>query len=252
MQTTLSWSDTLQEKLTHAENSYQKALEAHTVAERQEALNDALSNYLDAYKEIPKETLAKGDVSYNMGNILYLLEEYPWAILYYLKALKNIPDNTYLEHNLALAREKLGIKVEKKNYTYWIEWPRYYPEQMFLKILFISSMAVLFFYGVKIWTKRSIWSYIAKFCLLGVLVGAYGLLYLRYIAPIEAVAMHPILLHRAPGERTPLVTSIPILAGSVLNVVEISRDEEWVKVSNQDGTVGYVPSDGLRFVVLLE
>ena len=81
---------------------------AKTIDARQKAFNQALDLYL-ALEHDYHPSFGNGRLYYNIGNTYYQLGQYPWAILYYERALALAPRDERVRQNLVLAQEKLSL-----------------------------------------------------------------------------------------------------------------------------------------------
>lgn len=88
------WGDVIQDGDYH----YALALNANTVYEQAEEFNRALKFYYQAK-----------DAEAYIGNCYFQLSEYPWAILYYYRALQVLPRNNELKDRLTLAQKHLQL-----------------------------------------------------------------------------------------------------------------------------------------------
>ncbi|MDA3970113.1 MAG: tetratricopeptide repeat protein [Desulfobulbaceae bacterium] len=67
-------------------------------------LDKALLRYEQLYRDQPA-----GRLAYNIGNTYYQMNNKPMALVYYKRALKSIPTDQNLKHNLELVREELHL-----------------------------------------------------------------------------------------------------------------------------------------------
>jgi tetratricopeptide (TPR) repeat protein len=239
--------------LEQANVHYEKGVQAKTIAEREQEFNQALQLYFKTLEDFPSGTYARGQINYNIGNVLYMLEEYPWAILFYERALIILPHNQDVIFNRDKARNKLGLEAsEPFLIRQWLAWPSRFAEEDLIKIFFIFGMVTLLCIALRILTQLRVWKWFAWTGLAATLLLAYGVFFHHFFIPVRAVSIEPMLIHKGPGENVSLVSDQPQPAGEVYQVAELTGDGKWVKITNNSGLIGYVPASSLRFVVSLE
>ena len=231
-----------------AEAFYYKGVNENTIAARASAFNSALTEF-SLIESSSSTDFSTGKLYYNIGNTYFQLEDYPLAILYYSKAQVLMPNSKELENNLSLARSKLSLPPHKNSSWLnvllldpWIPLPR----RIQLFTLLVTLTALL--YSLFIWKGgKSVKS--AAICLS--LLTALTLINLaaaRYLSPIEAVVTKPAFLRQNSGASYPKVENIPLIAGSTVEVIELSDDKKWVKIILEEGTIGFVPTDTIRLI----
>ncbi len=67
---------------------------------------------LTAYRTLDSMQIVSPELYYNLGNTYYKLQNYPYAVYYYKKALKYRPGDKSIKQNLDLARSKTVDKIE--------------------------------------------------------------------------------------------------------------------------------------------
>lgn len=235
-------------RIQKAEESYRMGETARSVAERQEAFNNSLSMYLQM-ESTYNPRLGNGRLYFDIGNTYFQLEQYPWAILYYLKAESLMPRDEVVKHNLALARAKLDIALpENTNFFNDVLFHSNLSIPEYLQIFFLLSLILLFLISGWIWTKKH--AFLSSTIILSSFMCLF-LIYLgilRYFSPVEAVMVHAAELRRDAGTSFAKVIDQPVPAGSVVEVVSASPDQAWLKVAVADGDFGYVPQDAVRSI----
>jgi len=101
----LLFPQTEREQISSTLDQAKTQYEAFLETENQESLDQAIL--------LLRESLQKfnsGLLEYNLGNMLYLKQDYPQALLHYYRAEKWIPQDQKLRLNMAYARKRLGIK----------------------------------------------------------------------------------------------------------------------------------------------
>ena len=235
----------IEEILTKADQNYRQGEAAEALEERTERFNQALSQYVSLEKES-----SDGRLFYNIGNCYFQLQEYPRAILYYEKALKDRPRNEKIQYNLELARVELAL-IDRESVS--ILTPlRYLHEQWSMS----EKLRAFFFLACFMWAGWAIMlfrpSHLVKKVATG-LTAVSALLFMdliahRYIASIEAILIQPSSLYRDVGIHYAKVVDEPVQSGTKVEVVEVLHSGQWIKVVTPEGSLGYMPGEGLRII----
>lgn len=238
-------SDALTDHLGRAYESYHVGETAQTIEGKEQAFNRALRLYTQLEGEP-----GNGKLYYNIGNTYFQLEQYGWAILYYLRAQKLLPRDDRVNFHLTLARAEQGIKLEppqvwKTRLLFW-----HYKLSQSERIQVFIAFGVLVFLVIS-WALWNPIPFLKK--LAGVFTAAWllvlaSLLYFQYWAPVEAVIVTPFGLYHGPSEDYALVSDEPFIPGTEIRVQKIADDGTWLKVTAPDGKVGYVPADIIRII----
>lgn len=240
------WGDVyLQELLDNAQKHYIEGEQAQTLLQRKRAFNEALSAYMEASQHGSSDAL-----NYAIGNTFYQLEEYPWAILYYTRALESNPRDIAAKQNLSLAREKLGLSSTESS-SLMQEILSFHnlvslEERKILFFLFsvASSLAASLF----IWFRKR-WLYqtaIVITCAAGLLL--LNILITQYITPIEGIIIETTGLYSASDEQAPLVIREPLEAGNKVQIINVQDQGKWLKVIISGEHWGYIPYNSLRLI----
>ena len=133
-----------------------------------ETLTDSAQNYfmqtryadaLMLYDSISNMGYSSSDLYYNMGNCCYRLNEIPYAVYYYEKALMLDPSNEDATFNLNIANRSLKQSVETLPVPFYTKWWMSIQNAMssdawtvlniiMLALLFIGIAMYLFFSGM--------------------------------------------------------------------------------------------------------
>lgn len=210
------------------EEDYKKALET-SGSERSHLLNQALEGFLKDGDDV------------NAGNAFFELEQYPWSILYYARALKDHPSQPFVQKALKTAQEKIPLASFESPKKHWTQ------NQYFL-FFFIFLCLALGAAACSIWFYREIF--------LGSLIGlslvSLGFLLMamwqHYFAPMPAIIVKASPLYRQENLQSGIVGDRPLFAGSLVYVIDIREEGKWIKIETKDGTIGYLPLKSLRII----
>lgn len=235
--------------LQEAYNSYVAGEKATTISDRKKAFNLSLSIYTELEK-IDQPTFGNGKLYYNIGNSYFQLEEYPWAILYYNKALKLNPRNDAIQQNLTTAQQKAGLSsatfLSLYDQVFFFHTKLALPER--LQLFFAFGMIVLVVISTWIWHPQR-WQK-STLVLFGIcsLIMFCSVCYTRYFSPIEGVIVESTPLYRDAGKQYATASELPILSGNKIRVLVILENGQWLKVMAPNGDLGYVPHTAIRII----
>lgn len=235
--------------LHEADQFYRTGETAKTVDERKKAFNQALERYSELEQKYQPE-FGNGKLYYNIANTYFQLDDLPQSIYYYTRALELSPRDPAARRNLAQAQYKLKLPVAPPPTLSWksIASASFLslPERLnlfFWTILLLFVLASFYIWNRSRWLKPLIGIVAA-----GSLVMLSSLIYSRYIAPQEAVLIHPSNLYRDAGTQYAKVMPEPLQAGLKVEVVNVRESGSWLKILTSDGSLGYVPVDAIKLL----
>lgn len=239
------FSNSLQQQLDSAYESYRIGENTKTVQERKDAFNHALELYSSTEKQLTHPNLY-----YSIANCYFQLEEYPWAILYYRRVLQYIPRDENSKENLAIAQKKLGLVPDKKNgflkSIFFFHHGLSISERLQIFFVFISLSFVLtsfyIWWDKRILKKMAFWLGIGGSCV------ALSLAWSQYFAPLNGVLIRSTALARDAGKQYASVSEEPIRAGETVEVLEVTPNGTWLKIRTGEGLFGYVPNEVIRLI----
>lgn len=236
------------ETLQAANQSYTTGEQAQTLAKRQEDFNRAMTLYAILERD-HRFFDDNGILDFKIANTYYQLEQYPWAVLYYYRAMNAMPRNNEVKVNLELALHQLGIVPQQEQSifrkvfflnTYWSLLERLY---LFFG-LFVIALAVTSLYIWRVIAVKQAVIFVWILC--GVILTSIG--YTFYFTPVKAVVVESSLLYRSAGEEYAAVSEQPILSGEQVQVVEVLKEGTWLKVITGDKTLGYLSARKIRII----
>lgn len=232
-----------------AETNYAAGERGKTIAERKEAFNQALTDYLQLSQSFQPDE-GNGKLYYNIGNTYFQLGEYPLAIYYYEKALSLNPRDEKIASNLTLTLDKLGSPHKKEDSTFQqIFFFHHYlsvPERRTL--FFFFSLLTFIALSLVIWFRQRLLQYLAILFGGVALVLLGSLLYTQYMSPMEAILVQPAFLFRDAGEEYAKVEDKPLSAGKKVEVLDIKQRGLWIKILTPEGKLGFVKKDSLKII----
>lgn len=231
-----------------AEAFYLEGKKAATVSERKQALNAALAEFLLLEKSgLPD--FGTGKLYYDIGNTYFLLEDYPNAIYYYVKAKGLMPRSESVVRNLSAARDKLSLPpLERNGWLDRLLLDKWIPLPKRLQLFALLAAITTGLLSVSIWQGKKLWRRLGVFFLFLTVLSALNLAATRYLSPIEAVVLKGEFPLREAGAVDAKAGTQPLPAGTVVEVIEATPDGKWVKVVPEEGSLGFVPAGSVRLV----
>lgn len=235
------WAESSTNPIIEAQHAYQKGLQATTFALREEALNQALT----LYHQISQNHERTSDLYRAIGDTYFQLEAYPWAILYYQRAIfSSDRDNTLILNRLDKAYQALGTPSP----PFTPPHQSFIPSSTLYQLLFWSILFTVIILSVAIWNHFPKLRYAALFStmIIFLLLGNIAISY--YLSPIEGIIVSSTGLYRAPSLGQPQLLEEPLLAGSKIQILQAASNGEWIKIALPSGLVGYVPFENMRII----
>jgi hypothetical protein len=223
---------TANEQINELYSVYDAGVKSLTIAGRE-------SNFNEALKLLQELQLDTGEYYYDVGNTYYQLEQYPWALFYYLKARKMIPRDGEVKKNIQATLEKLELKS-----TIPRSWIPFSESEMIGAVqLLVLVTAILF--SRRIWVEDAWLKFVSRVSLAVMTVGLLFLGFQYYLTAPQGVLAKAAILYKNPGTQFERVFLDPLPPGTVLEIIDEADEGNWTKTVNQDGVVGYVQSDKL-------
>lgn len=224
------------------------SLLAITVAEKTAQLNLDLEKYQDMEDQLPKGT-ALADLYYNLGNTYYQLQEYPWAILYYEKALALSPYDKEAAHHLKLSQKELSLAHPPQ--TSWAVFLSFLPRFSLQKSLFLFGICLLL---ILLLSSFYLWMPFRFIAISRILSSCFAIIffcyavYANYFAPIEGILVKASFLYKGAGPNYPHAMESPLLSGEKVTVIDLTNDGKWIKISTSQGNIGYIYYETFRLI----
>jgi len=230
------------EILEEANASYRQGEQGVTYQERKRAFNQALFLYHSLENQIPP---LGAPLDLMIGDTYFQFRQYPWAILYYQRALKKDPNNILTLSRLGKAEEKLHLpssfpSVEQQGLRRVISLAQ--RSQWLFWVIFVTFLVCSYAIWVPSWLARTA-AYGSAFFLLFLIGNA---LFAYYFTPLEGVLVQATVFYRAPDKNQPLLTHFPLREGSKVRILQMRPDGEWLKIESSAGSMGYIPAKTLR------
>lgn len=237
--------------LKEANANYQQGEQARTLLEREKAFNQALGLYLKLSDLIAHPS---GQLNQAIANSYDQLEEYAWSILYNERALQLEPRNAGILNRIASAREKLGLKLNEKSFSFSqtlllnsiLSWGQRIELFFWLFLLIICLLSLM------IWLPSSQFKNCCQIA--STILSALSFLLLFnlmidfYFSPIEGVLINSTGYYREPDIKQPQLTALPLRAGMKIRILAAYSQGSWLKVEDTKGLIGYIPATSIRII----
>jgi tetratricopeptide (TPR) repeat protein len=231
------------ERVKQAHVTYQKGEKAATVQERQDSFNQALHLYEQLASEYPTPS-GQGRLYYNIANSYFQLEQYPWAVLYYYKALKANTKDENAQRNLQVALGKLGLPPPPS-----VGWGGSLVKGLSLTERWQLMAALVAIAGILaslyLWRQELVWKYGAIVVALAAGVCLLSITYSAWFTEVEVVVLRSTFLYRGAGKQYAKVLDNPLSPGIKLYLNDLEPEAPWAKVTTSQGETGFIPVDRL-------
>ncbi len=160
-----------------------------------------------------------------------------------------MPRSEKVAGNLESAQDKLQLSPDVPAGAIAKLFGYYYlslPER--LQLFFVFSLSALFLFSGCIWSQSAWFKRGAIVALICMAIMLISLGYTRYLAPIEGIMVQSAELRRDAGLYYAAAAKEPLPAGSKVEVVGVSPDGSWLKLSTPGGDLGYVPQESIRLI----
>jgi len=191
------------------------------------------------------------EINHALAGTYYELTQYPWAILYYEKILKEDPQNKRLINKLNAAQAKLSLEfsnAEKPPYWRIALLDPFLAQSQRLQLFFWLALIALALGILTIWWPNFVVKkvfFVSLGLSLLILVNYYAVFYL---SPIEGIVVSSSGLYREPDNKVSQLTPAPIAEGTKVRVIDASNHGFWLKIIDPDGQLGYLPSKAVRLI----
>jgi tetratricopeptide (TPR) repeat protein len=210
---------------------------------------------IDSYQKIIEAGYESGRLYYNLGNCYYKLDKIGYAILYYEKSKRFLPNDPEVNFNLELARLKVIDRIEMPPQFFLFEWwekIKYFysiPQLTKITIIFYVLTATIFIIFLFLKNNRIHRFFSSIFLVFLLFTIFFGYILFANIHE-EKSNQYAILLSptvnvlSAPEENS---TDVFILHEGVKVKLEDER-EDWLKIMLTDGKSGWIKRNHIGII----
>jgi len=212
---------------------------------RQQELRQSLLTWLvEQNPEKIDATLAR-----HIADSYFELGQYPWALVYYGRAKALTPRDRAVQGGWQSSLQKMGIESNSSSsHRLFMPFEGLLSLQEAIALLPLCSfLSLLSFFGY-VWLRRRelqgatvLWAAMALFL-------AGDIFYSKYMMPAKAVVVAPAQLYPFPSLKAIALEQSLLVPGDLIDVIEISSDGRWLKVSTSDKRFGYAPYTALGLI----
>lgn len=235
------------EWLKQLEHQYVVAIQEKDPIMKEEELNQIFAQYASLAQEY-QPNLGNGKLYYNLANSYYHLGQYPYALLYYYKAQKLRPWDSWVKKNIEAAQAEMSLDepilaLSAGEYFFLAFLPM--PLRLQLFVLF-NGLFFLFFSLYLWWPKRALKAS-SLVSMIFLIVISLSMIYSYYFSPIEGVVTKVSYLYQASNENLEAGKKlIPI--GSRVIILEAASEGKRLKVTTYKGDLGYLASEAIKII----
>ncbi len=208
---------------------------------------DRLGEARDVYERILSMGYRSGELYYNLGNTHYRLGEIAKAILSYERAIRYMPTDEDLQHNLQLANLLITDRIEPTPRLFFLEY--WDDVKNFLSLgwaTWLAYVAYLLVFSALTLTVLARTYRLKKMALVGTIAGmavflAFMVLFLAKLADFtkenEAIVMESVVTAKnSPDARSS--DAFVLHSGVKVGITDSVGD--WIEVRLADGKVGWI------------
>lgn len=206
-------------------------------AEKEKQMNEALEIYASNMNQFEPK-FGNGKIYYNLANTFYQLGEYPYALLYYNKALLLRPYDQFVLKNMRLAEKQMGFRESTPTVTF--------PMPTLLQFFSLFSLLFFTFWSLWLWVPRKLYRNLAiAMCILSSFL-LVGVIYKQYFSKIEGIVVtaSPLYYEALQDKKG----QHHVFSGSKVTILGEVKEGEWLKILTGEGNLGYVPSKSVRII----
>lgn len=239
--------ESLEKILELASANYHQGEKAITFLEREKAFNQALI----LYSELADATAyPSGELNQALANSYFQLEEYAWSILYNERALRLKPREPQILNHLLAAQSKMGMDNPPEPFSIWQKlllnaWTAIGERLEIFFWLFFLSIIILTF---AIWQPNQFVKKISITITSISLLLLFNLMLSFYFSPIEGILIYSTGYYREPDITQPQLTQFPKRAGTKMRILTTDLQGSWLKVTDSEGLIGYIPATAIRII----
>ena len=210
---------------------------------QQGRLEDARS----AYENIVAMGYGSGELFYNLGNTYYRLGEIARAILSYERALRYLPQDDDIRHNLELANLLITDRIEPTPRLFFLEFWEDLKNALSLQsttwlgyfayLLLLASLTLLVLARTYLWKRIGMISALASLCLFTSLLVLFAAQLADVTEENEAVVMEAVVTVKNSPD---VGSSDAFVLHSGVKVEITDSVSDWIEIRLADGKVGWI------------
>lgn len=227
---------------------YEKGLSATLLMERQNAFNQALTLYKKL--ELTNRTFFPYDrIDQSIGDTYFQLGEYPRAILYDYRGLKNSPNSSVIRDHLQRAQQKLNLPpslhLSTADRLLSFNFLLGLPERF--QLFFLISLLAILISSLSIWVPKKLLSNFRHLTLFLSFLMLLNILASLYLSPLEGIIVESSKIYREPSFQVTPLFDYPLEKGIKVDVLDVQKQGNWLKIRTNE-VIGYIPSRSIIII----
>jgi tetratricopeptide (TPR) repeat protein len=216
---------------------------------QQERLEEARA----AYESIVAMGYGSGELFYNLGNTYYRSGEIALAILSYERALRYIPQDEDLRHNLQLANLLITDRIEPTPRLFFLEFWDDLKNAISLQgttwlaylayLLVFASLTLLFLARTYLLKRIGMMSAVVSLFLFATLLFLFAAKLADFTEENEAIVMEPVVTVKNSPDAG---SSDAFVLHSGVKVEITDSVNEWIEIRLADGKIGWIVLSGVQ------
>ncbi len=213
------------------------------------------NNAIESYMSLVNSGYESPKLYYNLGNAYFKINEMAPAILYYEKAKKLDPNDSDIDFNLNIARNKIPDKIESVPVLFYVRWWNSMYNLFSTNTLAIICLAtffitlillaIFFLSNVFIYRKLSFWFGVLFFVFS---ITSFILSYQKFnsfSSKQQAIVFTPtITIKSSPNQNS--VDLFVMHEGSKVRIIQHLGD--WYEIRIANGSIGWLKSSDVRII----
>jgi tetratricopeptide (TPR) repeat protein len=206
-----------------------------------------------AYEGIVAMGYGSGELFYNLGNTYYRSGEIALAILSYERALRYIPQDEDLRHNLQLANLLITDRIEPTPRLFFLEFWDDLKNAISLQgttwlaylayLLVFASLTLLFLARTYLLKRIGMMSAVVSLFLFATLLFLFAAKLADFTEENEAIVMEPVVTVKNSPDAG---SSDAFVLHSGVKVEITDSVNEWIEIRLADGKIGWIVLSGVQ------
>jgi tetratricopeptide (TPR) repeat protein len=238
--------------LSEVETRLADAYDAYHRGERITDPVEAMRHFngaLEIYQRLAVEHQA-APLFYNVANCYFQLGEYPWAILYYERALAIRPRDRRIREQLGRVLACAGLENQMRVRPWWHRalGARLLSMNERLWLAFGLGVLLAITGSVMIWKPHRLLTRLTLSLASAALLLIGSAAALQFFVPPLGILVRAAALRCDGGQHYAPLIPEPLRAGSRVQIEQRCEDPNWVWVRTSEGVVGCLPTENVRIL----
>ncbi|MGK5594303.1 MAG: tetratricopeptide repeat protein [Parachlamydiaceae bacterium] len=235
------------ERLKQLENKDLVAVQEENPMIKEQELNQVFAQYAALERDY-QPIYGNGKLYYNLANSYYQLGQYPYALLYYYKALKLRPWDPLVKDNIATVQSEMLLDSPIRGFSLMeYLFLAFLPMPLRFQLLAFCSSLFLLFYSLYLWMPKKALRVCSWVFMVFLIALSLSITYGYYFSPIEGVVTNASYLYQLTNEGLEMRSKLLPVGSRVIILEEIDRGKR-LKVTSDKGDLGYLASEVIQVI----